>query len=190
MIFLLLGACVVSEPIVDERLGDRDLYMQAAQSSVVSKAVELCSQIQQEDLQGECFLFTAKMVVKQRRDGMSVCDKAPSLAWKQVCWFDLVDAAVASGDLVTARSYLSIEGGHGTVSSGWVLDCAIAPWKEGEKIWKQEDLEVVGETIDTCHILWKGEEWELYDCSFGDVDELCDFLMIKAAKHNKRQKIK
>ena len=103
---------------------------------------------------------------------------------------DLVDAAVASGDLVTARSYLSIEGGHGTVSSGWVLDCAIAPWKEGEKIWKQEDLEVVGETIDTCHILWKGEEWELYDCSFGGVDELCDFLMIKAAKHNKRQKIK
>ena len=60
MIFLLLGACVVSEPIVDERLGDRDLYMQAAQSSVVSKAVELCSQIQQEDLQGECFYLRLK----------------------------------------------------------------------------------------------------------------------------------
>jgi hypothetical protein len=86
----------------------------------------------------------------------------------------LVDAAVAAGDLETARSYLSIEGGHGRVSQGWKLDCAIPPWNEGKELWKPDDIKVEGESIDSCHVLWNGEKWELYDCSFGSVQDMRD----------------
>eukprot|EP00980_Cylindrotheca_fusiformis_P003036 scaffold709_cov197-Cylindrotheca_fusiformis.AAC.4 len=92
---------------------------------------------------------------------------------------DLVDAAVAAGDLTTARSYLSIEGGHGRVSTGWRLDCSISPWDEGKQLWKNDgdsNIQVQGDSIDSCHILWKGEKWEIYDCSFETVEELRNYL--------------
>ena len=82
-----------------------------------------------------------------------------------------------SGELETARSYLSIEGGHGTVSSQWKLDCSIPPWNEGRKLWEVGDLSVEGERIDSCYVLWKGEKWEIYDCSFETVEGLRRFLL-------------
>lgn len=104
---------------------------------------------------------------------------------------DLVDAAVASGDLVTARSYLSIQGGHGTVSSGWILDCSIAPWDEGMVLWKLNGgngVAVEGDTIETCGITWNGEKWSIYDCSFKDVSELRNYLQQSAGvPRHKRQ---
>ena len=91
---------------------------------------------------------------------------------------DLVDAAVNNGDLETARSYLSIEGGHGRVSNGWKLDCSIPHWNEGETIMKigGSHLKVVGKDLLSCRIVWKGQNWDLYDCSFDNVDDLIEFL--------------
>jgi hypothetical protein len=91
---------------------------------------------------------------------------------------NLVDAAVAANDLITARSYLSIRAGHGTVSSGWKLDCAIPPWNEGETITSLMDgpMIVEGVDIESCSILWNGETWDVYDCSFESIEDLKAFL--------------
>ena len=99
MMTLLFGVvgCVVSEPSSDARVADRDLYMQASLAISVDDAVGFCGQIQKTDLQGECFLFTAKMAVQQRRDGLAICDRSPTLAWRQVCWFDVADSAGLTG---------------------------------------------------------------------------------------------
>ncbi|KAL3922575.1 MAG: hypothetical protein SGILL_002132, partial [Bacillariaceae sp.] len=81
---------------------------------------------------------------------------------------NLVDAAVANGDLTTARSWLSIEAGHGTVSSGWKLDCAIPPWNEGKTLSSVMGgglIEVKGEALNDCSIVWNGQEWDLFDCN-------------------------
>ena len=99
-------------------------------------------------------------------------DKATSLV-------DLVDGAIDSGDLKTARSYLSIEGGHGVVSNGWKLDCAIPYWNEGKDITfigGGSHLEVVGTDLLSCSIIWKERNWDLYDCSFTSIDHLRQFL--------------
>ena len=91
---------------------------------------------------------------------------------------DLVDEAVANGDLITARSYLSIEGGHGRVSNKWKLDCAIPSWNEGKDIQSVGDgcLVVTGTDILSCSVVWKGYNWDVFDCSFESVDELKGFL--------------
>ncbi|OEU20482.1 hypothetical protein FRACYDRAFT_267654 [Fragilariopsis cylindrus CCMP1102] len=91
---------------------------------------------------------------------------------------DLVDEAVANGDLITARSYLSIEGGHGRVSNKWKLDCAIPSWNEGKDIQSVGDgcLVVTGTDILSCSVVWKGYNWDVFDCSFESVDELKVFL--------------
>lgn len=99
-------------------------------------------------------------------------DKATSLV-------DLVDGAINNGDLKTARSYLSIEGGHGLVSNGWKLDCAIPHWNEGKDITSiggGSHLEVVGTDLLSCSIVWKKRNWDLYDCSFTSIDRLKQFL--------------
>jgi hypothetical protein len=90
----------------------------------------------------------------------------------------LVDAAVAEGDLETARSYLSIEAGHGTVSSGWTLDCTIPPWNKGRSLHEVTGgpIKVQGDDLASCSISWKGELWELYDCSFESLEDLKVFL--------------
>lgn len=91
---------------------------------------------------------------------------------------DLVDAAVAGGDLTTARSYLSIEAGHGQVSKGWQLDCAIPSWNEGRDIRSSNDekFNVEGSDFESCTIRWRGETWDLYDSSFACIEDLKLFL--------------
>mmetsp|Transcript_12878 Transcript_12878/g.30406 ORF Transcript_12878/g.30406 Transcript_12878/m.30406 type:complete len:376 (+) Transcript_12878:86-1213(+) len=92
---------------------------------------------------------------------------------------DLVDVAVNNGDLEMARSYLSIEGGHGLVSNGWKLDCSIPHWNEGKDIVTigGSHMKVVGDNLLSCRIVWKGHNWDLYDCSFENVDDLKQFLV-------------
>ena len=97
MILLLFLSCGGSEPLNQHLVSDRDQYMAAAQTADASAAAELCVQIERTDLQGECLLFTAQMAVQQRRDGLSICDKASTMAWKQACWFDVVDSAGLTG---------------------------------------------------------------------------------------------
>ena len=96
--------------------------------------------------------------------------------YSQKSLVDLVDSAVSAGDLATARSYLSIEGGHGRVSNGWKLDCSIPPWNKGEKLWTLNDLKIEGETISSCCIFWKDEKWEICDCSFESKEALQKFF--------------
>lgn len=105
--------------------------------------------------------------------------------YQETSLVDLVDAAISVGDLKTARSYLSIEGGHGRVSRGWRLDCAISPWDEGTALWTHNgdcDVHVEGDSIDSCYIMWKGERWEVYDCSFQNVQDLNYYLGVSGNK--------
>ena len=90
----------------------------------------------------------------------------------------LVDAAVEANDLITAKAYLSIEAGHGTVSSNWKLDCAIPPWNEGAQLpWSRSSLRVLGDSLSSdSKIVWGGELWDMMDCSFESPDELVAYL--------------
>lgn len=85
----------------------------------------------------------------------------------------LVDAAVDANDLETARNYLSMEAGHGTVSSGWKLDCAIPHWKEGTiLLWDRASILIQGNS----QIVWGDESWDVLDNSFQTLKELVSFL--------------
>ena len=94
----------------------------------------------------------------------------------QTTLVDVVDAAVKAGDLTTARSYLTIEAGHGRVSNNFKLDLAIPPWNEGKPLWEKGGIQVEGDSIESCHVIWESEKWELYDCSFDTLDDLKQFL--------------
>ncbi len=85
----------------------------------------------------------------------------------------LVDVAVEANDLETARAYLTMEAGHGTVSSDWKLDCAIPPWKEGATLmWDRTSIQIQGDS----QLLWEGECWDVLDNSFANLNELVLFL--------------
>jgi hypothetical protein len=51
--------------------------------------------------------------------------------YNQSSTVNLVDEAIKNGDRQTAEAYLSIDGGHGIVSNGCKIDCALQHWKEG-----------------------------------------------------------
>jgi hypothetical protein len=90
----------------------------------------------------------------------------------------LVDAAVAANDLDTAKAFLSIEAGHGTISSGWKLDCTIPLWNEGSTLpFDRFSIDIVMETspVET-RIRWGGFEWDVMDTSFSTVAALVSFL--------------
>ncbi|CAJ1399285.1 unnamed protein product [Effrenium voratum] len=89
---------------------------------------------------------------------------------------DLVDAALAQHDLKTARACLSIQGGHGRISKGWQLDCAIEFWKQGRPLWNREEVSVTGISLDDCIVLWKGEEWSVFECSLDSPQALAALL--------------
>lgn len=87
---------------------------------------------------------------------------------------DLVDSALAAGDRATAESYLSIDAGHGIVSEGWLIDCAIQPWKEGTHL---SEISVDGgENVKDCSVIWMGHQWEVYSCSLSTVSDLKNFV--------------
>ena len=90
----------------------------------------------------------------------------------------LVDAAVGANDLETAKAYLSIEAGHGTISTGWKLDCAIPFWNEGSTLsFDRSSIEVSkGASPVDPKIRWGGFEWDVMDSSFSNITELVSFL--------------
>jgi hypothetical protein len=96
-------------------------------------------------------------------------DKTPDSAGSLI---GLVDAAVEQGDLETARSWLSIQGGHGSISTGWVVDAAIEFWTEGAPIWSKSDICVEWSSIEECHVVWKGERWDVFECSLTSPEDL------------------
>ena len=88
----------------------------------------------------------------------------------------VVGTALSKGDRATAESFLHMEAGHGRVSTGWKIDAAIQPWKEGTILFDDEDIRVVGDSIDSCHVLWDGTRWDVYESSFKTVGQLRDVL--------------
>ncbi|KAL7456324.1 hypothetical protein ACHAWC_007841 [Mediolabrus comicus] len=87
---------------------------------------------------------------------------------------DLVDLALQNGDRETAISYLSLMGGHGTISSGWKVDCALQPWQHGKNLFSDclrcssEDIKVMGSgAACTSWQVVMGDEsvWDVYECS-------------------------
>ncbi|KAL3776352.1 hypothetical protein HJC23_010620 [Cyclotella cryptica] len=94
---------------------------------------------------------------------------------------EIVDTAIACGDRDTAISYLSLDGGHGTISSGWVVDCSIQSWRHGTRVFDciaqsrdSSDIKVCGDGSD--YQLWEvymgGGVWDVYECSFQRAAEL------------------
>ena len=80
---------------------------------------------------------------------------------------DLVDAAIESGDRTSAEAYLSIDAGHGTITSGWQIDCALQFWKEGTCLFSNESncFKVSGSDLESCSLTWNGSVWEVYESS-------------------------
>jgi hypothetical protein len=89
---------------------------------------------------------------------------------------DLVDDAVTCGELEVARQWLGIQGGHGRISSGWMLDNCIEPWKEGTALWKPSSVSVVGASVEECYVLWNNERWYVFDCNLATVSDLSRVL--------------
>jgi hypothetical protein len=88
---------------------------------------------------------------------------------------DLVDAAIANGDRQTAEVFCTIDAGHGTVSNKWEIDCAIQPWKEGTSLW-QNNVSVVGSSMDDCWIVWDDRIWDIFECSVPSLNQLKEIL--------------
>lgn len=93
----------------------------------------------------------------------------------------LVDAAIAADDMETAKAYLSIEAGHGRVSQGWKLDCAIPLWNEGNALpFDRAALDIISDGSSPknagARIRWGGSEWDVMDSSFSTVSDLVQFL--------------
>jgi hypothetical protein len=97
---------------------------------------------------------------------------------------ELVDRAVAGGDLDTARAWLDrIQGGHGRVSAGWTIDCAIEFWKEGTRFWssslsEEEPVRLVGDSVDACVIVHGRDEWTVFECNIPSIQSLKSFLRL------------
>lgn len=99
---------------------------------------------------------------------------------------ELVDCAIGNGDRQTAISYLTLDGGHGTISSGWKIDCAIQPWRHGKRVFdcisrssnessaKTLAIKVAGEGAD--FFKWGviiGETvWDVYESSVRSANDL------------------
>jgi hypothetical protein len=92
-----------------------------------------------------------------------------------------VDSALQKGDRETVISYLSLDGGHGTISSGWQIDCAIQSWNHGRGVFDRlggggnnRNVSVVGS--GTNYFQWSvhigNTEWEIYESSITNAVEL------------------
>lgn len=101
---------------------------------------------------------------------------------------ELVDLAIQHGDREIAISHLSLAGGHGTISSGWKIDCAVQPWQHGKNVFDclsgnccNEQVKVIGSSGgNTGCISWEvvigNDSWDVYECSLSK-DELQQLLL-------------
>ncbi|KAL7506066.1 hypothetical protein ACHAXN_003413 [Cyclotella atomus] len=98
---------------------------------------------------------------------------------------ELVDSAIANRDRSTAISYLTLHGGHGTISSGWIVDCAIQPWKHGKRLIScletdadSMSVKVTGSSSNfrTWEVVLGGDVWDVYESSLSSAQELNSLL--------------
>ena len=96
---------------------------------------------------------------------------------------DLVDQLVEQGDQDQARQWLSLEGGHGTVSSGWIVDAAVQFWKEGKPLWSKTSAQWNRASDDQstndptmwwkdCSLHWEGQKWQIFECNLTSLAQL------------------
>ena len=99
---------------------------------------------------------------------------------------ELVDFAIVNGDRDTAISYLLLDGGHGTISSGWIVDCAIQPWKHGTSLISciKNDRNLVeikvrdnGLDYRTWDVILGDSIWDVYETSIHSATELKSLLL-------------
>lgn len=99
---------------------------------------------------------------------------------------EIVDYHVAQENLDAARAWLSLQGGHGIVSTsdGWEIDASIEFWKENTKLFTSRDeiqvVEIEGSTetswTEKAFVRWKGEAWEIFECNLAGPKELEELL--------------
>ena len=100
---------------------------------------------------------------------------------------ELVDLALQNGDRDTAISHLSLAGGHGTISSGWKIDCALQPWHHGKSVFDclicnscYDEVRVTGSDDDASCMAWEvvigNDSWDIFECSLSR-DELQQLLL-------------
>ncbi|KAL7543763.1 hypothetical protein ACHAXR_013061 [Thalassiosira sp. AJA248-18] len=103
---------------------------------------------------------------------------------------DLVDSAIDNGDRETAISYLSLDGGHGKISSGWKIDCSIQSWNHGMNVFERigsGNIRVVGNNADPFWDVTIGDtSWEVYESSIRSATELEQLLRGKTRNSKSR----
>ena len=97
---------------------------------------------------------------------------------------DLVDSSIDNGDRETAISYLSLDGGHGTISSGWKIDCSIQSWNHGMSVLDRigsGKVQVVGNGTDffSWEVSIGNTSWCIYESSIRSATELEQLLTKK-----------
>ena len=105
----------------------------------------------------------------------------------------MVDTAIGNGDRDTAISYLTLDGGHGTISSGWNIDCSIQSWNHGRNIFEQigdsSNIRVVdrGSDFFAWDVIIGDTSWEIYECTAAETaKELEQLLTGKNGKSQSR----
>lgn len=106
MHFILLSiACTQNAVQPSQDWLDQQSYLSASQQPVET-ALTTCTQIQNQELHGECVWFAAKKYIEttSRRPipermptALKYCAQAPSEEWQQVCYFDILDGIGISG---------------------------------------------------------------------------------------------
>lgn len=105
-------------------------------------------------------------------------DRQKELCQEHSSLVGIVDAALERHDITTAMAYLSLQAGHGRISNGWIIDCAIEPWREGTPLWTQHDCLIVtgNDLASDCYLQWNDQMWQLFDTSLNTIEELQDLL--------------
>ena len=81
---------------LEPALSDRQHYLKALREPSTQSA-RSCEQINHDDLRGECVLFAAKSAVGERADALALCESAPTVQWKQACFFEVADSTGMTG---------------------------------------------------------------------------------------------
>jgi hypothetical protein len=103
---------------------------------------------------------------------------------------DLVDRAVACGEIDVARAWLGrIRGGHGRISAAtsgsgcsWTIDTAVEFWREGTCFWSGVPAKLIGDSVDACRIEHGQDAWEVFECSLPSIEELESVLGLPREK--------
>jgi hypothetical protein len=101
---------------------------------------------------------------------------------------EVIDQATEATDREAAKAYLSIDAGHGTISSGWNIDCAIQFWKEGSALLSSnETICIDGRDLNDCIITWNGCPWDIYETSLTKLNDLR--VLLSQSKKKPRRSI-